>query len=77
VTGPPPQVERTFLVVRIVRGALLLLFLVVAAVAVELRGWPHGVTIALGVAALLLAVRLGADARRISARGDRQPPATP
>jgi hypothetical protein len=71
------RIERSFLVVRVVRAGLLLLFLVVAAVAVELKGWPHGVTIGVAVAALLLAARFGADVRRLSARGDRPPPASP
>ena len=59
------RVERTFLAVRVVRGSLLLLFLVVAAVAVELKGWPHGVTVAVAVAAALLTGRLSADVRRL------------
>ncbi len=71
------QVERSFLVVRVVRSSLLLAFLVVAAVGVELRGWPHGVTVGVVVVALVLAVRLGSDVRRLSARGDRPPPASP
>jgi uncharacterized membrane protein YoaK (UPF0700 family) len=71
------RIEHSFLVVRVVRTSLLLLFLVGAAVAVELKDWPHGVTIVVAAAALLLAVRLGADVRRLSARGDRPPPASP
>jgi hypothetical protein len=76
VTGPSPQVERSFLIVRVVRGSMLLLFLVIAAVAVELKDWPRGVTVTLAIAALLLVVRLGAGLRRLSALRDRQPPAT-
>jgi hypothetical protein len=51
------RVVRTFLVVRIVRGSLLLLFLAIALLAVELKGWPRGVTVAL---ALAMAVQAGA-----------------
>ena len=51
------RILRTFLVVRIVRGSLLLLFLVVAMVGVEARGWPNGV--AAGIA-LAMAVQVGA-----------------
>ena len=77
--APTPEVERSFVVVRIVRGSLLLLAAVLACVGVEAKGWPHGVTIALAVVAVLLAGRLVADVRRIrvSGPGDRQPPASP
>ena len=51
------QILRTFLVVRIVRGSLLLVFLVVAIVGVEARGWPTGV--AAGIA-LAMVVQIGA-----------------
>jgi membrane protein YdbS with pleckstrin-like domain len=51
------RILRTFLVVRIVRGSLLLLFLVVAMVGVEARGWPTGVT---AVIALAMVVQVGA-----------------
>jgi hypothetical protein len=71
VTTP---VERTFLVVRVVRGSLLLLFLIVAAVAVEAKGWPRGVTVAVVAAALLLTGRLVSDLRRLARAGRRLEP---
>jgi hypothetical protein len=46
------RVARTFLVVRIVRGGLLLLFLAIALVAVEVKNWPPAV--ALGIALTML-----------------------
>ena len=49
------RVVRTFLIVRIVRGSLLLLFLAIALVAVELKSWPRGVTVAIGLAMLVQA----------------------
>ena len=75
--GTTARVERSFLVVRVVRGSLLVLFLVVAATAVQLKGWPYGVTIGLVLAAVLLAARLVADVRRLSAPGDRPPRGLP
>lgn len=49
---------RSLLVVRLVRGSLLLLFLALALVGVELRGWPSGAAIALAVAMLVQAAAL-------------------
>jgi hypothetical protein len=49
------RIARTFLVVRIVRGSLLLLFLAIAMVGVELKNWPTGVTVAIALAMLLQA----------------------
>jgi hypothetical protein len=79
------QVAGTLLVVRVVRGALLVLFLVAAAVGVEARGWPHVVTAVVVLAAVLLAARVVRDVRRLaaarrrvlSAPGDRRRPASP
>ncbi|RNM13950.1 hypothetical protein [Nocardioides pocheonensis] len=51
------RILRTFLVVRIVRGTVLLLFLVVGMVGVEARGWPTGVA---AVIALAMVVQVGA-----------------
>lgn len=51
------QILRTFLVVRIVRSSLLLLFLVVAMIGVEARDWPTGVA---AVIALAMVVQVGA-----------------
>ena len=47
------RILRSFLVLRIVRGSLLLLFLAIALVGVEGRGWPSGVAVAIAVAMLL------------------------
>jgi hypothetical protein len=80
------RVAATLLVVRIVRGGLLVLFLVLSAVGVEARGWPHLVAAAVAVAAVLLAARVVGDVRRlaaarrrrdVSAPGDRPRPASP
>lgn len=80
------QVAATLLLVRIVRGGLLALFLVLSAVGVEARGWPHLVTAAVTLAAMLLAARVVGDVRRlaaarrrgdVSAPGDRPRPASP
>jgi hypothetical protein len=49
---------RSLLVVRLVRGSLLLLFLALALVGVEVRGWPAGVAVALAVAMLVQAAAL-------------------
>lgn len=50
-------VAQSFLVVRLVKGSLLLAFLAVALVGVELRNWPRGVSVAL---ALLMLLQIGA-----------------
>ena len=49
------RIVRTFLVVRIVRCSLLLLFLAFALVGVEVKDWPSGVTVALVLAMLVQA----------------------
>jgi hypothetical protein len=46
-------IARSFLVVRIVKGSLLLIFLAVALVGVELRDWPRGVSVAIALAMLM------------------------
>jgi hypothetical protein len=58
------RIERTFLAVRIVRGSLLLLFLVVCLGAIVARPWPAGVTVAVALAAALQAARLTMSVRR-------------
>lgn len=63
------RVLRTFLVVRIVRGSLLLLFLVLALVGVRVRGWPAGVAIAIALAMLLQAGALAVWCRRYARTG--------
>ena len=64
--GPPRGLDadasravlRSFLVVRLVRGTLLLLFLALAAVGVEANGWPHVVTVVLVLAMVVQAAAL-------------------
>lgn len=58
------RVERSFLVVRVVRGSLLLLFLAFALVAVELRNWPRDVAVAIAVTMLIQTGTLAASIRR-------------
>ena len=58
------RIVRTFLLVRIVRGCLLLLFLAVALVGVEANDWPRGVSLAIAVAILAQAAALVAWCRR-------------
>jgi hypothetical protein len=62
------RIVRTFLVVRIVRGSLLLLFLAFALVGVEVKDWPSGVTVAIVLAMLVQAGWLVAWCRRYVAR---------
>jgi len=61
------RVERSFLVVRIVRGSLLLVFLALAVVGVQVRDWPTGVTVAVAVTLLLQAGALMSCVRRYRA----------
>jgi hypothetical protein len=63
------RILRTFLVMRIVRGSLLLLFLTLAVVGVEVRGWPSGVSVALGLAMVVQAAALVAWCRRYAGAG--------
>jgi hypothetical protein len=58
------RIARTFLVVRIVRGSLLLLFLAIALVAVEVRNWPPSVALGIALAMLLQAGALVGGYRR-------------
>ncbi len=64
------RVLRSFLLVRIVRGALLLIFLAIAVVGVEVRGWPSAVTIALALAMVVQAGGLVAWCRRYASAGN-------
>jgi hypothetical protein len=61
------RVERSFLVVRIVRGSLLLLVLVLGLLAVELKDWPMGVSVAIALALMLQAGTLASSLRRLHA----------
>jgi hypothetical protein len=63
------RVLRSFLLVRMARGSLLLVFLAIALVAVELKGWPSGVMVAIGVAILGQAGALVALCRRYASAG--------
>ena len=64
------QIMRTFLVVRIVRGSLLLLFLAIAWVGVEVKDWPSGVSVAITLAMLVQAGALVAWCRRYLSAGN-------
>ncbi|MCW2766294.1 MAG: hypothetical protein JWO11_2253 [Nocardioides sp.] len=55
------RIVRTFLIVRMVRGSLILLFLAIALVAVEVKSWPRGVAVAIAFAMVLQVGRLGAS----------------
>lgn len=66
------RVLRSFLVVRLVRGGLLLLFLAIAMVGVELRGWPRGVLVAIGLVMLAQATALVVWWRRYGRAGQRR-----
>lgn len=58
------RVVRSFLVVRMIRGSLLLVALVLALVGVEANRWPTVVAVAVVLAALLQAAALVANCRR-------------
>jgi hypothetical protein len=64
------RILRTFLVVRIVRGSLLLLFLVVAMVGVEARDWPTGVAVGIALAMVVQAGALVVWCRRYARSGE-------
>ena len=53
------RLVRSFLLVRIVRGTVLLLFLAVALVGVEANDWPDGIAVAIVLAMLVQAATLG------------------
>lgn len=63
------RILRSFLVVRIVRGSLLLLFLAIALVGVESRGWPSGVAVAIVLAMIVQAGVLVTWCRRFGSTG--------
>lgn len=63
------RILRTFLVVRIVRGSLLLLFLAIALVGIEAEDWPTGVMVAIVLAMLVQAGALVALCRRHASAG--------
>lgn len=58
------RVVRSLLVVRIVRGSLLLVFLVVALIGVEAKHWPTPAAVAVVLALLAQAASLAASCRR-------------
>jgi hypothetical protein len=61
------RVERSFLIVRLVRGSLLLLFLALALLAVEIKHWPTGVAVAIAVALMWQAGTFSSRLRRLHA----------
>jgi hypothetical protein len=63
------RVRRTFLLVRIVRGSLLLLFLAIAGVGVEVRGWPSAVTVAIVLAMVVQTAALVVWCRQYASAG--------
>jgi len=67
------RVVRTFLLVRIVRGLLLLLFLALGLTGVEIRGWPTGVAVAIALAMLVQVVALIVRWRRYVSLGKGSP----
>ena len=48
------RIARSFYVVRMVRLALLVGFLVVFLIGIELSGWPQGAAVVIGIGALAL-----------------------
>jgi hypothetical protein len=58
------RIAHSFYVVRMVRYALLAIFLVAFLVGVELRGWPHAAAVVVGVAVVALLGLLVATRRR-------------
>ena len=60
------RIARTFLVLRLVRGGLLVVFLAVAMVAIEFKGWPRQATVLVGLVMVLLVASLIASWRRYS-----------
>jgi len=58
------RVMRSFLLVRIVHGALVLLFLSLAVLGVVERGWPRSVVAVLVIGIMWQVGRLVADCRR-------------
>ena len=67
--GTSRRILRTFLVVRIIRGSVLLVFLALALVGVEVRNWPAGVTMAISLAMLVQAGMLVVWCRRYASAG--------
>jgi hypothetical protein len=63
------RVLRSFLLVRMVRGSLILVFLALAVVGVEVRDWPSGVAIAIVIAMLVQAGALVVTWRRFTTDG--------
>lgn len=68
------KVMRSFLVVRVIRGSLILVLLAIALLAVEVRHWPTGVVVAIVIAMLLQLGWLGGSWRRYARSGSDQRP---
>jgi hypothetical protein len=67
------RIVRTFLIVRMVRGSLILLFLAIALVAVEVKSWPRGVAVAIAFTMVLQVGRLGASFLRYARDASQTP----
>jgi hypothetical protein len=65
---------RSFLLVRIVRGGLVLVFLAVALVGVAADHWPAVVAVAVGAAIVAQAAALAANCRRYGRTSRRVAP---
>jgi hypothetical protein len=59
------RMTQSFVIVRVVRGSLLLVFLALAVLGVVHRGWPNGVAVALALAMVLQTGALAANVRRL------------
>jgi hypothetical protein len=71
------RIAHSFYLVRMVRYALLLGFLVVFLVGVELRGWPQAAAVVVGVGALaMLGLMLATRHRYLNARRAGSSPAS-
>jgi hypothetical protein len=61
------RIARTFLVLRMVKGGLLLIFLAGMLVAIEAKEWPRAATALVGVGIFLEVLFLASSWRRYSA----------
>jgi len=69
------RIAHSFYVVRMVRYALLVVFLVIFVVGFELKGWPRAATAVLGLAALaLLGLMVRTRQRYLRGRPDSSGP---
>lgn len=69
------RIAHSFYVVRMVRYALLVAFLVIFVIGFELKGWPQPATVVIGVAALaMLALMVRTRQRYLRGRPASPPP---